>query len=163
MSVPGRTSKYQFEKRRAAATVTLSTGGSIEGHFFIAGGITRHEGPERIGELLNAEGGFFPFEVRDVEPRTLLVNRSHVVMVSLAEDETATDPAHTVASKRAVQMLLSTGERLIATIRVIRPEGHDRVSDWTRQPEVFRYVEALGRTLIVNMFHIIDVSEVPES
>jgi hypothetical protein len=48
-------------------------------------------------------------------------------------------------------------------VRVYRPEGRDRLSDWTRQPEVFRYVEAADATYIVNAAHIVAVTEVPGS
>ena len=47
-------------------------------------------------------------------------------------------------------------------MRVYRPEGRDRLSDWTRQPETFRYVETDDTTVIVNVAHIVEVSEVPE-
>ena len=41
--------------------------------------------------------------------------------------------------------------------------GRDRLSDWARQPETFRYVETDEATLLVNVAHIIEVSEIPES
>jgi hypothetical protein len=46
---------------------------------------------------------------------------------------------------------------------VYRPEGHDRLSDWTHQPETFRYVESEAGTLLINTAHIIEVSEAAES
>jgi len=162
MTAPDGTSEFQFEKRRAAATVTLSTGGSIDGSFFIAGGITRHEGPERIGEVLNGEHGFIPFETSDGgATRTVLLNRAHVVTVVLGDNEAGRDPGYAVAPLRHVRMRLSTGAELTGAVRVHRPEGRDRLSDWTRQPEVFRYLEAGGRLLLVNLAHVIDVADVP--
>jgi hypothetical protein len=48
-------------------------------------------------------------------------------------------------------------------VRVYRPEGRDRLSDWARQPEHFRYVETPDdTTLIINVAHIIEVSEVTQ-
>jgi len=162
MTAPGGTSEFQFEKRRAAATVTLSTGGSIEGDFFIAGGITRHEGPERVGELLNGEHGFVPFETKHGgAAQTVLLNRAHVLTVALAEDEASRDPGYALAPLRRVRMRLSTGAELTGAVRIRHPEGHDRLSDWTRQPEVFRYLESGGRLLLVNLAHVIDVTDVP--
>ena len=61
-------SEYRFEKRRAEAVVTLAGGEVVRGCFFLAAGSTpptRHEGAERIGDLLHAETGFFPFELQD--------------------------------------------------------------------------------------------------
>jgi hypothetical protein len=162
MSAPGESSQFQFEKRRAAAILTLSTGVSLQGDFFIAGGITSHEGPERVGEMLNSEPGFFPFEIPNgPASRTVLVNRAHVVTVVLADDEATGVPGYSVAKRVDVQMLLSTGERIVGAVRIYRPAGRDRLSDWTRQPEAFLYLETGGRTLIVNSAHIIEASEAP--
>jgi hypothetical protein len=164
MSAEAATSQFQFEKRRTQAVVGLSTGESIQGSFFTANGITRHEGPERVGDLLNLEPGFFPFEVREESgAKTVMYNRAHVVTVALPNNEASLDPGYGVATRRAVSVLLSTGARLVGGIRVYRPEGRDRVSDWTRQPEVFRYIETDDGTLIVNTAHIVDVSEVTAS
>src|SRR6185295_6482503 len=129
MTVPGGTSEFQFEKRRAAATVTLSTGSAVDGHFFIAAGITHHEGPERVGEVLNGDQGFIPFEIIDGDGnRTVLLNRVHVVLVALAEDEASRDPGHAVAPQRHLRMRLSTGPHLTGLVRIRRPEGRDRLS-----------------------------------
>jgi len=164
MTAEGATSQFQFDKRRAGAIVTLTTGGTIQGEFFIAGDITRHEGPERVGEMLNADPGFVPFEMHDgAGARTVLLNRAHVVTVALADDEASRDPGYSVAPRRTVRMLLSTGAELSGAVRVYRPEGRDRLSDWTRQPEAFRYLETSTGTVLVNMAHIVDIFEVSAS
>jgi hypothetical protein len=62
-----------------------------------------------------------------------------------------------------VSLLLSDGHRVEGAVRVYRPEGRDRVSDWTRQPEIFRYVEGQHATFIVNATHIVAVTEVAGS
>jgi hypothetical protein len=156
-------SEFRFEKRRTQAQIRLSSGEIAEGCFFIAGGSARHDGPERVWELLNSETGFFPFEVQDADgPHTVLYNRLHVVTVSLADNEASREPGYAVATRRVVTMRLSTGERITGSVRVYRPEGRDRLSDWARQPELFRYVETDAQTLIVNATHIVEVAEVPE-
>ena len=63
-----------------------------------------------------------------------------------------------------MSVLLSNGQRVDGVVRVYRPEGRDRLSDWTRQPEVFRYIETERcDILIVNAAHIVAVTEVPGS
>ena len=94
--------------------------------------------------------------------RTVLYNRAHVVTVTLTDDEATRDPGYGVAPRRAVSALLSTGQRVVGTVRVYRPEGRDRVSDWTQQPETFRYVESGEVTILVNVAHVVEVAEVPE-
>jgi hypothetical protein len=157
-------SAFRIEKRRTNATLTLSSGKAIQGSFFIAGGSALHAGPERVGDLLNAEPGFLPFEIDDGErTQTVLYNRSQIVMVELAGHEARRDPGYDVATARTVSALLTTGHRVVGTVRVYRPRGRDRLSDWARQPEAFRYVESADVTLVINVAHIVEVSEMSES
>jgi hypothetical protein len=163
MSAQPTGSEFRFEKRRTDAVVTLSSGQAVRGSFFVSYGSARHTGPERVGDLLNSEPGFFPFEIHDDRgDRTALYHRTHVVSVSLADNEASLDPGYDVATRRVVSILLSTGERVVGAVRVYRPEGRDRLSDWARQADVFRYVEAGDRTLVVNAAHIVEVTEVAE-
>lgn len=164
MNPAGASSEFRFEKRRVEAVVTLSNGQSARGCFFTASGVTWREGPERVGDLLNSESGFFPFEVHDgPAARVVLYHRVHVVTVALGENEAHWDATHSAGKQRVVSLLLSTGHRMTAVLHLSLPDGHDRVSDWTRLPELFRYVEENGRDVIVNAAHIIGVSEVAES
>ena len=108
----------------------------FKGCFFIAGNSARHDGPERVWDLLNSEAGFFPFEVHDsAGARTVLFNRDHVVTVVLSDNEASRDSGYTVATRRAVSMRLSTGEQITGAVCVYRPEGRDRLSDWARQSD----------------------------
>jgi len=157
-------SVYRFEKRRIDATVTLSSGACTRGCFFAAGDSLRHAGPERLIDLLNEESGFVPFEIRDaLGIRTVLYNRIHILFIALEENDASLDPGYNVAKRRFVSILLSNGQSVAGAVRVYRPEGHDRLSDWTRQPETFRYLETSDMALLINSAHIVDVSEVPES
>src|ERR1700733_8193275 len=150
-------SEFRVEKQRADAVLTLTGGESTRGYFFVAGGSARHAGPERVGDLLNSEAGFFPFEIHDSAGiRTELFNRRHVVMAAIGENEASRDPGYGVATRRVVSILLSNGHRVTGAIRVYKPEGRDRLSDWARDPEIFRYVESGDTTLIVNMAHVIE-------
>lgn len=157
-------SELWFEKHRAGAVVMLMTNENIRGCFFTAAGTVRRDGAERIGDLLNSETGFFPFEVETEDgATTVLFNRLHVIAVRVLDDEARRDPGYVVARRRIVSILLSNSQRVEGEVRVYLPEGRDRVSDWTRQPEVFRYVEAADATYIVNAFHIVAVTEVSGS
>jgi hypothetical protein len=154
-------SGFRVEKARSHATITLSSGDTVLGCFFVAGSSAHSWGPERVAELLNAESGFFPFEVQtNGSVRTVLYNRAHVMTVALAENEARRDSGYDVAIRRQVLVRLSNGQRLRGAIRVYRPEGRDRLSDWARQSEQFRYLENDQVTLIVNVAHVIEVSEV---
>ena len=163
MSGLNRSAGLQFEKHRAFARILLSNGERRDGCFFVAGVSAWHEGPERVGELLEKHDGFLPLESSaDTGARTFLINPSHILMVELADDEARSDSGYVVARRQPVSVLLSSGQRITGVVHVHRPEGQDRLSDWTRQPGRFRYVETTSGTCLLNAAHIVEVSEIPE-
>ncbi len=155
-------SEFRVEKRREAAEITLTTGTTIAGHFFLSGSSQMHTGPERVGDLLNLEPGFFPFGAANGE--TALINRAHVVKVVLPEHviEAQLDDGYDVATRRHVSILLSSGERVTGHVAVYRPPGRDRLSDYAHIDDRFRYVEQADRTLLINSLHIVSLLEVTE-
>jgi hypothetical protein len=155
-------SQFRVEKHRAAADLTLVTGTTVSGSFFLADSLPSRGGPERVGDLLNGESGFFPFEKAD--GTTTLYNRAHVVMVALPPgmNEAELDSGYDVATRRVAMMVLSTGARVAGTVAVYRPSGQDRLSDYARSDEQFRYVVSATRTLIVNCSHIVELCEVAD-
>jgi hypothetical protein len=147
-------SAFRFEKRRVEAVVSLTGGDSVRGSFFVAG--------ERVTDLLNQESGFFPFEIQTANgTQTVLYNRAHVITVLVSEEEAARDPGYAVAKRRDIWMMLSDGRRMRGVVRVYRPVGRDRLSDWSRQPETFRYVDTDEGSLLVNAAHVVAVTEEP--
>jgi hypothetical protein len=155
-------SEFRIEKRRAEASLTLSNGTVARGWFFLAGSRASLSGPERVADVLNAEDGFFPFEVNDqAGPHTVVYNSSQVVEVTLLEDtgEARLDPGYALATERHVEILLSTGHTVVGRVRIYRPEGRDRLSDYARVHEMFRYVETAEATLLLNSAHIVEFRE----
>jgi hypothetical protein len=158
-------SDLRVEKRRAAAELTLSTGVQVRGCFFLSGSSAAHAGPERVADLLNAETGFFPFSLLGTGPdasTTVLYNRAHLVLVRLVEHtvEAQLDPGYDAATARHVSVLLSNAGRVTGSVRVYRPAGRDRLSDYARSSETFRYVEAEDGTYIVNAAHVVELREI---
>jgi hypothetical protein len=163
MAVEYAGSEFRVEKKRINAVITLAHGDSKPGHFFVDTGSSHYSGPELVGDLLNGEFGFFPFELHDPEGnRTVLYNRREVVMVALPENEATRVPGYVVATERFVSVRLSTGGRVAGVVRVYRPRGHDRLSDWARSADIFRYIETGETTVLVNMAHVLEISEVPK-
>ena len=159
-------SEFRIEKRKAEAALTLTTGPSVRGCFFLAGSSASHSGPERVADLLNGETGFFPFElIAEGAVHTALYNRSQLVLVTLVGDtiEAQLDPGYSVATERAVRILLSNSQLVEGRVRVFRPQGRDRLSDYARAPELFRYVETDAGTVIVNVDHIVELRETTEA
>jgi len=152
-------SEFRIEKRREPADVTLVTGATVSGVFFLAGSSQVHSGPERVGDVLNIDAGFFPFESNG---ETSLINRAHVLKVVLPPQmiEAQLDAGYDVATRRLVKVLLTTGEVVTGHVVVFRPPGRDRLSDYAHIDERFRYVELADRTLLINSAHIVALTEV---
>jgi hypothetical protein len=152
-------SEFRIEKRRENADLTLITGATVSGVFFLAGSSQLHSGPERVGDVLNFESGFFPFEAAG---ETSLINRAHVLKVALPPEmiEAELDAAYNVAKRRQVKVLLTTGEVINGQVVVMLPPGHDRLSDYAHIHERFRYVELADRMLLINSAHIVALTEV---
>ena len=102
----------------------------------------------------------FPFELR--EGTTVLYNREHLVAVALEPgvSEAELDPGYDIATQRHVGMLLSTGMRVRGKVAVYAAPGRDRLSDYTRTPELFRHVETPDGTVVVNLAHIVELREI---
>ncbi len=143
---------------RAVAELTLTTGARVKGCFFLWASSQSHTGPERVGDLLNEQAGFFPFELENGD--TALYNRAHIVFVRMpAGIEPQLEPGYEVATRRMVSMLLSTGDLIAGEVSVYCPAGRDRLSDYARSDEMFRYVETRDHTLIVNSVHMVELRE----
>ena len=126
-------SQYRFEKCRVLATLLLSSGQVVRGHFFM-GDSARGEGHELVVELLNGAIRFFPFERTDAGvARIVLYNLAHVVLVTLDENEARRVPGYEVARRHVVSLLLSNAQRIVGAVRAYLPAGHDRVSDWAQR------------------------------
>jgi hypothetical protein len=151
-------SEFRVEKQRTDAVLMLTSGTCVTGHFFLAQVSPTISGHERVGELLNAETGFFPFAAEGGD--TVLFNRDHVVTVEVFDDEASRDPGYGIATPRTVSLLLSNGQRLQGSVRVYRPLGRDRLSDWARHGARFRYLETTYATFLVNVDHIVHAREV---
>jgi len=159
-------SEFRIEKRRAEAELTLATGTTVRGCFFLSGSSAIHTGPERVADLLNAETGFFPFELHaGATPQTVLYNRTQLLFVTLLEEpvESKLETDYSIAKERAVRILLSNGSAVEGQVRVYRPIGRDRLSDYARAPEAFRYVETPEGTVIVNADHIVEFRETTQA
>lgn len=152
-------SEFRFEKLRVPAELTLLSEPAVAGTFFVAGSASDHDGPERVGDLLNAEPGFFPFQRAD--GTTALYNRAHVVMAALGPlaREAETDPGYAVAKKLGVTLRLSNGRVISGSVPVYRPLGRDRLSDYAQGGAPFRYLLTDAGELLVNAAHIVELRE----
>jgi hypothetical protein len=155
-------SEFRFEKEHVGATLTLAPGTSVKGSFFVAAHTSIHQARERVGDLLNAQSGFFPFQLHDGS--TVLYNRAHLVAAALdaGVSEADQDAGYEGATQRHVGMLLSTGMRVKGQVAMYSAPGHDRLSDYTREPLAFHYLVTQKNTLIINAAHIVELTELAD-
>src|SRR5262245_60932902 len=154
-------SELRIQKHRSEAGIRLTTGETVHGNFFTSTGSALHAGPERIGDLMNGDSGFFPFERRDEDGlQTVLYNRAHVVAVTVSREDPRQQAGYGVGQRRAVAMVLSTGQRPTGSIRVYQPEGHNRLSDWSNGRDQFQYVETETFAVLVNRAHVVEITEI---
>lgn len=154
------TSQYRMDKRRVDAVLSLTTGLTVHGSFFLADRTVVGDGPERLDDLLNTTTGFFPFErVEQGQRQVVLYSAAHLALVTLRGQEAREVPGYEVARVRHVALILSNGQRVAGQIRVYQPEGRNRVSDWTREPAVFRFLESAQGTLLININHVVEIIE----
>jgi hypothetical protein len=152
-------SEFRFEKLRVPAELTLLSGPPVAGTFFVAGSASEHDGPERVGDLLNAEPGFFPFQRAD--GTTTLYNRAHVLIATLGTQahEAESEPGYDLAKKLSVTLRLANGRILSGSVPVYRPRGRDRLSDYAQAGATFRYLLTDSGELLVNAAHIVELRE----
>ena len=155
-------SEYRFEKERVRATLTLAPGTSVNGSFFVAAQTSMRQGRERVGDLLNAQPGFFRSSCTTAArcsstARTWWPSRS-TPSVSEAEQESG----YAGATQRQVEMLLSTGMRVKGIVGVYSAPGHERLSDYAQEPLEFRYLVTQKNTLIINAAHIVELTELAD-
>lgn len=154
------TSPFRMDKRRIEARLTLTTGSTVEGSFFLGDTTVAGDGPERVDTLLNHATGFLPFErAQDGQRQVVLQSVDHIALVTLFHGEAQEVPGYEVARVRAVALQLSNGARVSGHIRVYQPDGRNRVSDWSQEPSAFRYLETEQGTMLVNINHVVEIIE----
>jgi hypothetical protein len=72
-------------------------------------------------------------------------------------------PGYDIAIEKIVTALMSNGVRLRGAVRVFLPHGSDRLSDFARAHETFRYLEAENATYIINVQHLVELAEEPSA
>lgn len=156
-------SELRIDKRRVAATLTLTLGERLIGSLFLAEQAANHAGPERLLDVLNGPPGFLPFEAVSgpgARRHTMLLNRAYIAVVhaDCTIDDLADDYGYQVAVKKSALLHLATGEELRGVLRVERPVGRDRLSDAVRDDAGFRYLEGGGGGLAVNLSHVVRIT-----
>lgn len=133
----------------------------MQGCVFVSPFNATQTGPETVKDLMNDGPGFFPLEQQAADGTAIrLLNRQHVLFVTLADDEELRQSSGAeTATRRSVTLVLDNGARLDGFVPVARPRGRDRLSDHTRWGESFWYLEVPPATMIVNASRVVELLE----
>ncbi len=137
------------------ASLLLTEGDGRAGAIYVMERVPHHTGPETPLEMLNRPDGFFPF-LPAGEGTIMLVAKAQTIMLSVAPDDTAQDPARVSAAKLvAVQLTLVNGSRLQGFATAELPEYHSRLLDYLNDPNPFFAVAANDEFHFVNRAHVL--------
>jgi hypothetical protein len=137
------------------ASLLLTDGNRRPGKIYVMERVPQHTGPETPLDMLNRAEGFFPFRPAGDET-VLLVTKAHTIMLSIAADATAQDPARLSAAKLvAVELTLVGGSTLQGFATAELPEQHSRVLDYLNGAGPFFAVSASDEFHFVNRAHVL--------
>jgi hypothetical protein len=154
--------EYRIEKVPVFATITMASGATMRGEFYRRMGLAPSVGEEDIRDILNASERFFPFHTEggDAEtPQVRLVNRAQVVWVRLGDPRVESELANStrLTPREFATLVLTTGQQLSGTFRIVMPSGRTRISDYVNAEERFCYLEGADGVFIVNLDHVADI------
>lgn len=120
-------------KNRRQVLFTLEDGSEVDGKVFLSLYEARHQGPQRVGELLNGEEGFIPVETKE---GTVHLNVANIVcaITPLAEEG---DDLMTLGEKYRIRISTVGGKQIEGDVFVNLPHDRCRVSDYLNQPQRF--------------------------
>jgi hypothetical protein len=147
-------------KRRTALEIQFHGGSVQRVAVFLGDTAPGHAGPERVSDLLNAEGDFLVAYELETDALTCL-NRSAVLVARLPSsfDERELE-VDTGTAAHDVEILLTDGTKLGGHLSYALPVARSRLSDFLNvAPRFFRLLER-GHLSFVNKNHIVSVKEI---
>ena len=137
------------------AKLLLTDGEPRSGEIYVMERVPHHSGSETPLEMLNRPDGFFPF-LPAGEKTIMLVTKAQTIILSVAPDNTAQDPARLSAAKLvSVELALVNGTVLRGFATAELPEYHSRLLDYLNEASPFFAVSADDEFHFVNRAHVL--------
>lgn len=145
-------------KRRVGVEVVLPGGAARRVTVFLAEAAADHAGPERVADLLNGAGEFFP-ALDEAGGGIAFLHRASVALVRLSRELDADDgDTVTLPTEHDVEVALADETVVRGLVSYVRPPDRDRLVDVLNEPAPFlRLLEGDGVAL-VNKRHIARVT-----
>jgi hypothetical protein len=152
------TDDLRVPKRRAHVEVLLPGGAARQVTVFLAEFASRHSGPERLSDLLNAEADFIP--ALDVATNLMtFLNRHGIAAARVSREwELGDEPAG--GDQHEVEIALTDGTTLRGTVSFMLPPEHSRLLDYLNDAQPFVRLAEKEKVALVNKRHIARVAKV---
>ena len=150
------TTGFSIPRVALPATLLLTHGARRRGKIYMMERVLPHTGPETPLEMLNRAEGFFPFQPED-HGVVLLVTKAQTVLLSVAADDAAQDPARLSAAKLvSVELTLVDGSTIRGFAAAELPDHHARLLDYLNASvDPFFAVSAGEEFHFVNRAHVL--------
>ena len=150
-------SGFSIPRVAVPATLRLTAGSPRRGAIYLMERVPQHSGPETPLEMLNRPDGFFPFRPEGDGGAVLLATKAHTIMLSIAADDAAQDPARLSAAKLvSVALTLVDGSTLQGFATAELPEHHSRLLDYLNASATPFFAVSAGEEFhFVNSAHVL--------
>ena len=136
----------RIRKNRKRAEIVYTDQSRQEGNFFVSLASSRRRGPESIGEILNGERRFLPFEVQD--GHLMMVQRSAILMVRPKDSEV--DEIAQTAGRVFAQVMFISGYSVSGYVYNDLPSSYPRLSDYLNGTGLFFHLEIDSEDYLIN-------------
>lgn len=145
----------KITKNRRSVSFTLADGSRIEGYVFLSLYEAGHEGPQRVGDLLNNVDAFIPVDTPD---GMLHLNIGNIVSAETPILEEKND-LMTLGAGHNVLITTSLGSVIDGEVFVNLPHERNRVSDYLNHGERFFRVFLAEKIVYIGSRFILTVKD----
>ena len=158
-ALPSQPSEYRVPKREIPAEASFLGHPDRVLRLFVNERAARHEGEERLSDLLNGPGEFLPA----LEPpgKVVLVRKEALTLLTVSaeiEFPGANEAAPAGCSRVRAEIILQDGTQVRGEVEFAMPEGRARLVDFLNLPERFFAVLDAPVARLVNKHCIVRVS-----
>jgi len=123
--------EFQVGTHGASVEVVLRNSTTLRGRMFLHDIAEKHQGPEKVEDVLNSAAQFFPIAVREGGEKTVLVNKAQTLYVKVPAEQGKVQPGVQGAASWAVQVTVEMvqGAPLQGIVYFAQPPGRDRTLD----------------------------------
>jgi hypothetical protein len=146
--------ELRVPKQRVEVEILLPGGESRRVAVFLAEFASHHRGGERLSDLLNGPGSFFPAVDVDAD-QVSFINRAAIAVARVAPAvEPDTSAELTLPTEHEVEITLVDGRTVEGVISFVQPPERSRLMDYLNEaPPFFRVLEE-KRVSLVNKAHV---------